>query len=110
MTDSQVEKIVEMGLSPGGVLPVLSAERRKLLYRHRFCKVVSLEIMTPHSGEEAVLILCLNAFRQSLYSQITGHTDHILQDLFRLSFVLRPVQEYHIDLQNIDRDVFEHIQ
>ena len=52
----------------------------------------------------------LNALGDGANPKLLRHRDHRLQNLPRLLRVLRLIQEHHIDLQNIHRDVLQHIQ
>ena len=74
----------------------------KFCYRHGLCKMISLEKAASHIRKHPVLLIGFDTFGQRYYAKVGVHVYDIVQYLLCPVIYLRPVEETHIYLYDIN--------
>lgn len=77
---------------------------------HGLCKIIPLGIVTAHRPKPLNLLLCLYALGHHAEMQPVCHADHIAQNALVIRLCDFALNELHIQLQNAQRHLAEHIQ
>ena len=78
--------------------------------RHRFGEIVALEHAASHFRQHAVLFFGFHPFRECDYPKLIRQVNDIAEDGPSPRFFGGGFDKHHIDLDDIDRHVLEHVE
>ena len=101
-----------LALQPAGVKPPLVRQKMlQLLHWHGPVIVVALGVLAAHIPQQLLVVMVLHTLHDNRGPHQPRHVDDGFQDADSLLLILcAHLQETHVDLQHVHRQVFEGVQ
>ena len=80
------------------------------LGRHGAVKVVALRVIATYALQEVHLLLRLGALGDDTQIHESSHGHDGLKDAFAALRLILSSEEAHVDFQDVDRDVLQHVE